>query len=286
VAEDVLLVADVVGRGRARPACASGGSRRPGLVGHRERHAEFGRVLPRRGGAVVDRDQRGDVGQQDRGGAVADLLGDGEQPEDVDGRVRPLSTSAFSAASITATPALLSRWRETMKPLSRNSGCGSMATMSPTSIPSGAGRPQVEGEGVDAQLDMVPADGLGVDLVVVGVARGLERQDGAAIGALLGEERARAPSAKRADQVPIGTSSSRPLASACLTCAPSVSRCETMARAPRRARAGHPGADRAAPGQVVLDAQRGRARRRHGARWCRCSRSGWGSRAALELSRR
>jgi hypothetical protein len=63
----------------------------------------------------------------------------------------------LSAASITATPALLSRWRETMKPFSRNSGCGSIATMSPTSTPSRASASALP-QGVDAQLDMVPAD--------------------------------------------------------------------------------------------------------------------------------
>jgi len=42
----------------------------------------------------------------------------------------------------------------------------------------------------------------------------------------------RAPSAKRADQCPIGTTSSRPLSFRYFTIAPSVSRCAIMARAP------------------------------------------------------
>src|SRR5690606_4382073 len=38
------------------------------LVAHRDRDPVLARVLPGGGGAVVDRDQRGDLGQQDRGG--------------------------------------------------------------------------------------------------------------------------------------------------------------------------------------------------------------------------
>ena len=50
--------------------------------------------------------------------------------------VRPSRTRHSSAASSVATPALSSRWRETMKPLSVNSGWGSIEMMSPTSTPS------------------------------------------------------------------------------------------------------------------------------------------------------
>ena len=46
--------------------------------------AEF---WPGRRGAVVDGHQRGDLGRDDRRGADADFLGDGEQPVDVDGRL-------------------------------------------------------------------------------------------------------------------------------------------------------------------------------------------------------
>ncbi|MCY1502679.1 hypothetical protein D9M68_367810 [compost metagenome] len=44
--------------------------------------------------------------------------------------------SIFSAVSIAATPALSSRWRALMWPLSVNSGSGSKATKSPTAMPS------------------------------------------------------------------------------------------------------------------------------------------------------
>ncbi|MCY1176380.1 hypothetical protein D9M73_166480 [compost metagenome] len=48
----------------------------------------------------------------------------------------PLSTMALRAASSAATPALSSRWRALMWPLSVNSGSGSKATKSPTLMPS------------------------------------------------------------------------------------------------------------------------------------------------------
>src|SRR3546814_7744506 len=54
------------------------------------------------------------------------------------GATAPARWNASIAASMIATPALSSRWRELMKPLSRNSGCGSIATMSPISMPSAA----------------------------------------------------------------------------------------------------------------------------------------------------
>src|SRR3546814_2602704 len=44
----------------------------PGLVRHGDRHAEFRRVLSRRGGAVVNCQHGGDIAVQDGGGADAD----------------------------------------------------------------------------------------------------------------------------------------------------------------------------------------------------------------------
>ena len=75
-----------------------------------------------------------------------------------------------------------------MKPLSRNSGAGSTATMSPTSMPRWRDVGGGARHGVDPQLDIGPADGKLVDLVVEGVAGRLQRQDGAAEGAALGED--------------------------------------------------------------------------------------------------
>ncbi|MNR07574.1 hypothetical protein D3C85_1236990 [compost metagenome] len=48
----------------------------------------------------------------------------------------PLSTTALSDASSAATPALSSRWRALIWPLSVNSGNGSKATKSPMPMPS------------------------------------------------------------------------------------------------------------------------------------------------------
>src|SRR5690606_34006858 len=45
------------------------------------------------------------------------------------------------------------------------------------------------GDGIDAKLDMGPACRLGIDLLIERVAGSLERQDGAAEGALLGIDR-------------------------------------------------------------------------------------------------
>ena len=91
----------------------------------------------------------------------------------------------------------------------------------------------------------------------------------------------RAPSAKRADQVPIGTSSSRPLGFSPFTCAPSVSTWATMARsglcsAALRCRRGWRRAGSARRGCRAASSSRPQNmddRRR-------CSRSGSGSRAA------
>ena len=188
---------------------------------------------------------------------------------------------------MTATPALLSRWRETMKPLSRNSVPGSMATMSPMSMPSLTRSRRCRAKRVDPQLDMVPADRLRVDLVVEGVARGLERQDGAAIGAALGEDgaarafgEARRPVADRHELEP----------------AVVLERFEPGRRACRDARRwrgpaggsapGRSAADGAAAGELDADSRAGRARRRPRGRWCRCSRSGSGSRAARSSTSR
>ena len=172
---------------------------------------------------------------QHRRGADADLLGDGEQPVDVDRQSRALRRcSAFSAASMTRDAGLvveMARDDEAVVEEFRLRIDGDdVADVDAERCRSRA----VARQRVDAQLDMVPADRLGVDLVVEGVARRLQRQDRAAIGALLGEDRARArPRRSAPTSVPIGTSSSRPLSLSAFTCAPSVSRCATMARAPR-----------------------------------------------------
>ncbi len=129
-------------------------------------------------------------GVSDRRRADADLLGDGEQPVDVDRRRRAArARSALSAASIDGDAGLvveMARDDEAVVEEFRLRIDGDDVA----DVDAERERLRaVRRAGVDAQLDMLPADGLRVDLLVEGVARGLQRQDRAAIGALLGEER-------------------------------------------------------------------------------------------------
>ncbi|MNJ31098.1 hypothetical protein D3C77_257230 [compost metagenome] len=145
--------------------------------------------------------------------------------------VRPSRIRHSSAASRTATPALSSRWRDTIKPVSRNSGCGSMATISPMSTPS---CDVLSRSWVTASMRSSTSRQLTGWLSISVLKVCPEALSGRMVPRQAPPSEKivqRAPSAKRDDQWPMGTTSSRPLAFTCLTWAPRVSMWATMARA-------------------------------------------------------
>ena len=87
-AEDVLLVGDVLALAEFDELLGQMIVEGTRLVGHGDRNAELGRVLARRTRSVVDGQHGGDVAGQDRGCPDTHLLGDREEPVDINRRRR------------------------------------------------------------------------------------------------------------------------------------------------------------------------------------------------------
>ena len=146
-------------------------------VGHRDGHPVFDGVLTRGAHRVVDRDELGDIGGQAVAGAVAHLLGDGHHDH---GAVREHQLGLgeiLGQRQSDCDPRLSVEVPGDHIPVGGELGAGDQRD-EVTDLQSDLDEVLPRGHlAVDADLDVVPIGGLGVDLVAERVPARLQRQD-------------------------------------------------------------------------------------------------------------
>jgi len=177
VPEHVAAVLDAVLAAQRQQVARQVPVERAGGVLHRDRHAVFAGVLSGCDRSVVDRDELGDVAVQHVRGAHADLLGNREQQVAVDRQRHARFAHCFRHREQRRDAGLVvemarddeSVVREFRLRVDRDR----VADVQAESHEVVEGRAAL----VEPQLDLFPRNGLRVDLLVVGVPGGLQRDD-------------------------------------------------------------------------------------------------------------
>ncbi len=187
MAEGVADMRDAVLFAKGQQVAGHGGVEGTLAVTHGNGRGIIARGLVGRGDGVVDRHQFLDFGAKAVGAADADLLGDGEHHLARDVRNAPAVDDGLERGEDHGAAGLVVEMAgddEAPYPLGLRVHRDHV-----TDVEAGSDEVLAAVQfGIDADFQVVPVGGLSVDIGVESMARGLERQDGAARGGGVGED--------------------------------------------------------------------------------------------------